>query len=64
MEPERWQQVKALFESAVERAPAERAAFLEAACSGDAGLRQDVEALLACDERAEGGLDANDRIQT
>src|SRR5262245_12021804 len=35
-----------LFLAALERPPAERAAYLEAACGGDAALRQRVEALL------------------
>ena len=42
----RWQQVKALFEAAVERSPAERAAFLTAATGGDDGLRREIESLL------------------
>src|SRR5262245_33595333 len=35
-----------LFLAALERPPAERAAYLEVACAGDAALRQRVEALL------------------
>src|SRR5262245_13516422 len=35
-----------LFLAAVERPPAERAPYLEAACGGDAALRQRAEALL------------------
>ena len=42
----RWQQVKALFEAAVERPPAERAAFLAAATGGDEALRREIESLL------------------
>jgi hypothetical protein len=34
-----------IFAAAVVKAPAERAAFLERACSGDAYLRAQVEAL-------------------
>jgi serine/threonine protein kinase/Tol biopolymer transport system component len=47
--PARWQQVKELFASALERAPVERSVFLDQACSGDEALRGDVEALLASD---------------
>src|SRR5262245_59755818 len=36
-----------LFLAALDRPPAERPAYLEAACAGDAALRQRVEALLA-----------------
>jgi tetratricopeptide (TPR) repeat protein len=41
------QSARELFLAALERPPAERAAYLEAACAGDAALRQRVEALLA-----------------
>jgi hypothetical protein len=46
MKAERWKQVNDLFESAVERAPDERAAFLDEACHGDEGLRREVDSLL------------------
>ena len=42
----RWQQVKALFQAAVERPPSERAAFLAAATGGDEALRREIESLL------------------
>jgi serine/threonine protein kinase/Tfp pilus assembly protein PilF len=53
MKVERWKQVDDLFQSAVERAPGERAAFLDKACHGDEGLRREVESLLTSHERAE-----------
>ena len=53
MTPERWQQVKELFESALERAPDERLAFLEQACDGDESLRSEVKSLLASYEEGE-----------
>ena len=53
MTPERWQQVKELFESALERAPDERSAFLDHACDGDESLRSEVESLLASYEEGE-----------
>ena len=34
MKPELWEQINDLFQSAVERAPEDRAAFLEEACRG------------------------------
>src|SRR5262245_51640921 len=39
MKPERWQQVDQLFQSALERAPEDRAAFISEACGGDESLR-------------------------
>src|SRR5438270_8385137 len=53
MKAERWQQVNDLFQSAVERAPEERVAFLDEACHGDEGLRCEVESLLTSYDRAE-----------
>ncbi|HEY2124367.1 MAG TPA: serine/threonine-protein kinase, partial [Chthoniobacterales bacterium] len=51
MKAERWKQVNDLFQSAVERAPEERAAFLDKACQGDEGLRREVGSLLTSYER-------------
>ena len=45
MKAERWKEVNDLFQSAVERAPGERVAFLDEACHGDEGLRKEVELL-------------------
>jgi serine/threonine protein kinase/Tfp pilus assembly protein PilF len=53
MKAERWKRVNDLFQSAVERAPGERAAFLDEVCQGDEGLRREVESLLTAYERAE-----------
>ena len=50
MDPQRWQQIDAIFSSALERPPAERGAFLDEACRGDEGLRREVESLLAHDQ--------------
>lgn len=57
MTPERWQQVKALFEQALERPPDERAAFLDQACHGDEALRREVRSLLSSHDDAPGFLD-------
>jgi len=46
MTPQRWAQIKEMFGSAFERPEAERSAFLDSACDGDAELRADVERLL------------------
>jgi Tol biopolymer transport system component/predicted Ser/Thr protein kinase len=53
MTPERWQRVKELFESALERAPDERPAFLDQACDGDESLRTEVQSLLASYQEGE-----------
>jgi eukaryotic-like serine/threonine-protein kinase len=46
-DPQRWQQIKALFEQAVERSLTERAAFLNRECPSE--MRDEVEALLRAD---------------
>jgi non-specific serine/threonine protein kinase/serine/threonine-protein kinase len=46
MNPERWQEVKRLFDAVLERDPAERHGFLESACGEDATLRSEVTALI------------------
>src|SRR5438876_6422022 len=58
MKAERWKQVNDLFQSAVERAPGERAAFLHEACHGDEGLRREVDSLLTSHERAENFIES------
>ncbi len=56
METERWHEVDRLFDEALDRPPADRPAFLEAACAGDTALRRDVERLLAADDEGSGFL--------
>ncbi|HEX8263906.1 MAG TPA: protein kinase [Pyrinomonadaceae bacterium] len=46
MNRENWQQVKQIFQSAIELAPEQRNAFLTEACAGDNLLRREVELLL------------------
>ena len=53
MKAERWQQVERVYESALAKDASERASFLEDACAGDDDLRQEVESLLAYQERSE-----------
>ena len=57
MTPERWQQVKQLFDAALERSDSERVAFLDRACTGDAALRREVNTLLALHESSSDVLD-------
>src|SRR5262245_15097784 len=52
MNPERWQQITSIFESALDRDPALRAAFVAEACAGDEDLLAEVKAMLASHERA------------
>ena len=53
MKQERWEQVKQLYQAALESEPSRREAFVREACSGDDTLRQEVESLLACRPQAE-----------
>jgi len=46
MDADRWQQLKKLFEAALEKAPSERLSFITRACGGDANLRKELESLL------------------
>jgi eukaryotic-like serine/threonine-protein kinase len=58
MNTQRWQQVNDLFHSAVERAPEERAAFVDEACRGDESLCREVKSLLASHERTENFIES------
>ncbi len=58
MTPERWQQVKQIFQSALERNPAERSAFLNQACADDPALRSEVESLIASHDQAGDSIEA------
>src|ERR1051325_10737667 len=52
MTPERWQQVKEIFNSAIAYRPEERSSFISQACSGDEALRNEVESLIASHEQS------------
>ncbi len=58
MTPERWHQLKQIFQSALERNPAERSAFLTQACAGDAALRGEVESLISSHKQAGDSIEA------
>ncbi|MDE3179081.1 MAG: serine/threonine-protein kinase [Acidobacteriota bacterium] len=49
---ERWERVAELHRSALEHPAGQRTAFLEEACAGDEELRQEVESLLAQEDKA------------
>jgi serine/threonine protein kinase len=56
MTPERWQQVREVFDRAVALPSEERTAYLAAACANDADLRNEVESLLFSDGEAGVGF--------
>jgi len=58
MTPERWQQLKQIFQSALERNPAERSAFLSQACADDPALRSEVESLISSHDQAGDSIEA------
>jgi serine/threonine protein kinase len=57
MTPERWQQVKAIFNSAISYRPEERSSFISQACAGDEELRHEVESLIASHEESGSFID-------
>jgi eukaryotic-like serine/threonine-protein kinase len=58
VEPERWREIERLYDAAMQQQPAERAAFVEAACAGDEVLRREVEWLLAQAEESGSFLES------
>jgi len=52
MTPDRWEQIKDVFDAALELSPDERPRFLEHACRGDESIRLEVERLLGDHDRA------------
>ncbi len=55
---EHWQEVKELFQGALEHQGGARAQFLERACAGNAGLRQEVDSLLESFQEAGSFMEA------
>jgi tetratricopeptide (TPR) repeat protein/predicted Ser/Thr protein kinase len=58
MEVERWRRLSELFEAVSGCRPEEQAALVDRLCGADAGLRSDLEELLAADLRSHSLLDA------
>jgi eukaryotic-like serine/threonine-protein kinase len=58
MDPARWERIKAVFQDAFEKDPAERAALLAAACGDDADMRMQAERLLTAHGSVGTFLDA------
>jgi non-specific serine/threonine protein kinase/serine/threonine-protein kinase len=56
MTPERWQQIREVFDQAVALQSEARAGFLDQACTTDSELRGEVESLLFSDHRAGTGF--------
>jgi serine/threonine protein kinase len=57
LSPDRWQQVKTMFEAALQRAGGERTEYLRSACGSDAALRSELEALLESNDRVPAFLE-------
>jgi len=57
MSPDRWQRLQTLYHNVSELTPPERTRYLEKECSGDAGMRQEIEGLLDCEDKLGGFLD-------
>jgi len=53
MTAERWQQVKQIFQSAIERPPSERDGFISQACADDPDLRSQVQSLISSYDEAD-----------
>ena len=58
MDPERWNHVDKLLQSALDRPAAERDVFLRSACGADEQLEAELRSLLAAHDRADGFLAA------
>ncbi len=50
---ERWDEIKRLYQAALEKEAGERAAFLDEVCAGDEALRGEVQSLLTYEEKAK-----------
>ena len=57
MTNERWQRIKEIFNSALERESLERDRFLAEACAGDDSLRREVQSLITAHEREGSFID-------
>ena len=53
MNPERWQEIERLYDSALAVESGQRESFLKHACAGDESLQREVEQLLASQSRIE-----------
>ena len=58
MQPDRWQRVEEVFQTALDCEPEQRAQLLAESCAGDQSLRDEVEALLAGASESRGFTEA------
>src|ERR1700680_3123574 len=58
MDSDRWKQLDSLLQSALERLPEERDAFLQQSCAGDQALEREVRSLLVLEQEAESFLES------
>jgi tetratricopeptide (TPR) repeat protein len=58
MTPQHWREIEQIYQAALEREGEERVLFLDAACGGDAGLREEVESLLEAQASTGGFLES------
>ena len=52
MTPERWQEIEAVLQGALDRPPGERASFLDDACAGDEDLKEEASSLISAYDEA------------
>jgi len=52
MTPERWQEIEAVLQEALDRPPLERASFLDDACAGDEELKEEANSLISAYDEA------------
>jgi tetratricopeptide (TPR) repeat protein len=60
---DRWKQVRAVLEDALDQPASERAQFIAQACAGDAELQAEVEEYLRCEELADYALPVSEWIR-
>ncbi|MBS1792802.1 MAG: protein kinase [Acidobacteria bacterium] len=58
MNQEKWREISRIFHLALEMGAAERRAFLDERCAGDAGLRREIENLLNASETEDSFIDS------
>ena len=63
MTPQRWSQIKAVFNGALEQPPESRAAWLQRECGSDAALRADAERLLRTHDTLDAFLDQPPQVE-
>ncbi len=58
MSPDRWQQIEAIFQSALDLSPDQRELYLKESCGDDQSLRSEIEKLLADYESADSFIES------